>query len=186
MTGLELIDVPGAIFSEDRRYRYFLKRTVSQWPMESKGTIGFFLLNGSTANETQNDRTVTGLWHYTRSWGYGMFLLANIFGLVATDPKELYRADDPIGPANDMWIGFIASHCDLLVCGWGNHGEFLNRGQVVADRLIKMGYDLHCLAGPEGEPLLTKKGQPRHTLYLRGDRQPQAFVPNRHSADNIR
>lgn len=167
--------LPGAVFSSDRKYRYLLKRTVPQCPMESKGTVGFFLLNGSSAGEVENDRTVTGLWQYTKLWGYGMFLLPNVFGLSATDPEELYKAADPIGPDNDAWIDFVATHSDLLVCGWGNHAEYKDRGRIVGDRLIGMGRRLYCLLGPDGEPLLTKKNQPRHTLYLKASRTPQVF-----------
>ena len=171
----DLDNLPGAVFSDDRQYRYFLQRKVAQGSMESKGTCVFCLLNGSKANETENDPTVTGLYNYAHSWGYGLFLLVNIFGLAATNPRELYRTPDPVGSDNDWWLDFAAAHADLLICGWGNHGEFQNRGRIVADRFIRNGKTLYCLEGPDGGPLLTKQGQPRHTLYLKACRTPQLY-----------
>ena len=60
-----LLDLlPGAVFSSDRKYRYFLQRRINLWPRESKGTLVFNLLNGSKADETSSDPTLGKLCAY--------------------------------------------------------------------------------------------------------------------------
>jgi hypothetical protein len=47
-------DRHGAVFSDDREYRYRLWRT---WDVD-KPTAAFVMLNPSTADETENDPTI--------------------------------------------------------------------------------------------------------------------------------
>ena len=85
-----------AIFSPDEKYRYFLRRQLSDKP----GTVNFIMLNPSTADENVNDPTVARCCNYTKQWGFGSIIVTNIFALRSTDPKGLRETDDPTGDLN--------------------------------------------------------------------------------------
>ena len=71
-----------ALFSEDRIYRYALWRT---WD-ESLPKALFIGLNPSTADEIQDDPTIRRCIRYSMDWGYGGYIMGNIFGYRSTDP----------------------------------------------------------------------------------------------------
>lgn len=148
----------GAIFSPDRIYRYLLWR---QWG-EGASMVAFIGLNPSTADEVQNDPTVTRCINYAKDWGYdGMYML-NIFAYRATDPKEMMRYLAPIGLRNKHWLFKTRSMVSFAVACWGDHGRFRKQGRLVKALLQQVG-PLHCFGR-------TKFGEPRHPLYLRRDR----------------
>ena len=150
-----------AFFSPDRLHRYALWRT---WD-DTKPTAMFVCLNPSTADEVKNDPTVTRCIRYARDWGYGRFIMANIFAYRATDPTVMKAFPDPIGPENDAWLRRLADESALIVAAWGNHGEFMERGRTVAALSPKMV-----------ALKVNKSGHPSHPLYLRASLKPQPFL----------
>jgi hypothetical protein len=154
----------GADFSECRKYRYTLWRI---W--DKKPTLGFIMLNPSTADETVNDPTVERCERRARMWGYGGLFVTNIFALRSTDPKALYECEDPIGPDNDKAILTCARQAGMVVCAWGNHGKLLQRGAKVKQVLLDNGIDLHYLK------LSATTGEPGHPLYLAMALQPKPW-----------
>ncbi len=85
--------------------------------------------------------------------------ILNIFALRATDPGELYAADDPVGPDNDGHIVRIARSVEVVVAGWGNHGSLSERGKAVWRMLVGAGVGVRCLSR-------NASGHPRHPLYV--------------------
>src|SRR6185312_1666968 len=85
-----------AEFSDCLRYRYSL---LIRWD-KTKLPKMFIGLNPSTADEKQDDPTVRRCINYARRWGHGGLLMTNAFAFRATDPKEMLRANDPIGKGN--------------------------------------------------------------------------------------
>ena len=156
--GDDFADLWKAEFSACGRYRYYLTRI---WSLDSdRGSIVWIALNPSTADAVKNDPTVTRMMNFSRAWGYGGMWLLNIFALRSTDPGGLRPVSDPIGPENDYWIKTVAGHESLdVVCAWGVHGEYLNRGDEVRAMLADRGKPLSVLG-------LTKHGYPKHPLYL--------------------
>ena len=142
-----------AVFSEDRRYRYLLRRQTGP----GDAVCAFIMLNPSTADEKTDDRTIRRCVGFARLWGYGSLLVANLFALRSTDPSALHTAANPVGPENDAYIGQVATQASLIVAAWGTHGSLYGRGQVVLERL--RDYPVHHFG-------LTAGGQPRHPLYL--------------------
>ena len=55
-----------ACFSDDRAYRYTLRRNF----LIGEGTVGFVMLNPSTADETDDDPTVARCVSFALRWGY--------------------------------------------------------------------------------------------------------------------
>jgi hypothetical protein len=154
-------DASGAIFGEDREYRYRLWRV---WDGRLPA-VAFVALNPSTADEDENDRTVSTCVRFAREWGYGSVVLGNCFALRATDPAELKRHPDPVGPENDWHLRSIASDADRVVAAWGVHGSHRDRDREVTDLL---DVDLFALT-------TTKDGQPGHPLRKPGGLRPEPW-----------
>ena len=152
-----------AIFSPDRRYRYRLDAALSG----VGGVCMFVMLNPSTADETRSDPTVTRCKRFAARWGYGALRVCNLFALRSTDPAALMESPAPVGAENDRRILEAARAADAVVCAWGNHGEIMNRGRRVERALRDAG-----LSGRMRHLGLTKRGNPRHPLYLRRDARP--------------
>lgn len=142
----------GAIFSRDRKYRYMLWR---EWD-SSKGTCVFIGLNPSTADEKEDDPTLRRCVNFAKQWGYGKYVMVNLFAYRATEPHELQKQAKPIGYKNNYHIKMQCNDADLVVAAWGNHGSFMKRDQKVL-RLLKDTL-LKCFK-------ITATGQPAHPLY---------------------
>lgn len=150
------------VFSEDRKYRYTLKHT---FDLALAGAcINFIMLNPSTADETQLDPTLRRCKGFAQREGFGSFVVTNLFAYRATDPQDMRRVLDPIGPANDDWISRVASECKVVVCGWGNHGSYIKRDEHVKRKLRLLRESWGLVVMHLGD--LTQGGHPRHPLYL--------------------
>ena len=156
-----------AIFSPDRRYRYRLDAALSG----ADGVCMFLMLNPSAADEAKSDPTVTRCKRFAARWGYGALWVCNLFALRSTDPAALTASEDPVGMENDKRLLNAARAADAIVCAWGNHGAYLGRGDEVLRTLRREG-----LADKTRHLGMTRRGQPRHPLYLRRDAEPVRFL----------
>jgi hypothetical protein len=127
-------------------------------------------LNPSTADETLDDPTIRREVAFAKAWGYGRYVKVNAYGLRSTDPKGLWRVEDPRGPDNFLAIKVrcfeaMRERTDgLFVACWGNN--IRERDAFALRRLLRFeGITPHVLK-------LTKQGQPQHPLYLRADLKP--------------
>lgn len=150
-----------AHYSRCRHYRYDLVRRFES----GSGVANFIMLNPSTATEAFNDPTVGRCETRTLTMGFGTMVVTNIFAYRATDPKVMRAHPDPVGEENDQSILTHACKADIVICAWGRHGEFMERGQAVKRLLTQAGIRLHALK-------LTAAGEPSHPLYL-----PHALTP---------
>ncbi|WP_439139095.1 DUF1643 domain-containing protein [Roseicyclus sp.] len=153
-----------AEYSDCERYRYTLTRVWNP----AGGRALFVMLNPSTATEVQNDPTVERCERRARALGFGAFRVLNIFAFRATDPREMRRADDPIGPENDAAILAALPWADRVICAWGTHGAHLDRGAHVEAMLRDARAALFHLG-------LSQGGHPKHPLYIGYAVQPQAW-----------
>lgn len=127
--------------------------------------MAFVGLNPSKADEIRSDRTVSRCIDFAKRWGYGGLVMLNAFGYMATDPREMHRADDPVGPDNDIHIRTVAREVALVVVAWGNGGNWKRRDAAV----LKMLGEVKALG-------LTKRGRPLHPLYVRSDTIPRELT----------
>lgn len=153
-----------AVYSDCEAYRYTLTRV---WDPEGRKAL-FVMLNPSTATEVQNDPTVERCERRARALGFGAFQVTNIFAYRATDPKVMRAASDPVGPENDSAISQGAQWADQIICAWGTHGAFGERGAKVEALLRDTGLDLYHLG-------LSKAGHPKHPLYIAYTQQPEPW-----------
>lgn len=145
----------GANFSPERRYRYRLWRT---WDSTRKHVV-FIMLNPSIADANVNDPTVERCERRAMDWGWGGLVVVNLFGLIATYPKDLLRADDPVGPDNDLHITAALVGAGIVVGAWGAHGSYRGRSKAVKAILANSNCRWQHLG-------LTQSGEPRHPLYI--------------------
>lgn len=152
---MDLFTRSHAVFSDCRLYRYRLER---RW---GEGVLGAFLmLNPSTADEFQNDPTIRRCIGFAKREGWGGLVILNLFAFRATDPKDMERAPDPIGPDNDEYLNAASFRVNgPLVAAWGAHKSAVDRGRYVAAFLR---WPMLCLG-------TTADGSPRHPLYVRAD-----------------
>lgn len=142
-----------AHFSDCEKYRYVLTR---EWDA-SKPTLVFIMLNPSTADERIVDPTVHRCITRAKAGGYGCLVVLNIFALRSTDPKALYSVTDPIGQDNNRHIFQYTENDVDIICAWGEHGEFMQRGEWIMECLRKK--NLFYLRR-------NKSGAPAHPLYI--------------------
>lgn len=157
----------GAKISECGKYRYELWRV---WD-NSKSRVTFIMLNPSIANENIDDPTIRRCIGFAKYWGYGGIHVCNLFAYRSTDPKELLKVEDPIGPLNKSHITSCSYLSDIVIFAWGN-------GNIVSKLMAK---------NKEYQPLedvyskkanyieLSKDGVPKHPLYLKKDNKPKSY-----------
>lgn len=154
----------GATISDCERYRYVLWRWWKKWLRPAI----FVGLNPSTADETDDDATIRKCVGFAERWGCGGIIMLNLFAFRATDPKQMLKADNPIGPENDAVLReHLVSTNGILVAAWGAHGHHLNRDVEVS----KITDQFRCLG-------TTKDGSPRHPLYVKYQQTLHPWKPN--------
>lgn len=134
----------------------------------------FICLNPSTANAIADDATSSKCIRLVKQWNenspnkYGAVCITNLFALRATKPKQMKAAKNPVGKGNDKYIIKAAQKASLVIAAWGNQGSFQKRDKDILRRLEGLKIKL-CHFG------LTKRGQPRHPLYLPGGTPPEPW-----------
>lgn len=160
--------ISGAVFSEDRKYRYMLWRV---WNRELPAVI-FIGFNPSTADEIQDDPTIVKMAGYSKRWGYGGLYVGNLFALVSPEPIDvLIRPGLAKGDENDHYLEELRHVAGIVVVGWGNVGAHDVVTRVRCSEVLKIFRNpVYCLA-------ITKKGQPSHPLYLPDDYVLKEYQP---------
>ena len=170
--------IRGAVLSDDGRYRYSLER---RWEEKGNdcGTIGWVMLNPSTADVMEDDPTIRRCIGFSEAWGYSGMIICNLMAWRSTDPAELPDYDQAMGPLRDHYLVRMGLECDDIVLAWGaNRGKRMGwdnvrhtldllRSSQSALRTDIMSPWLHCLG-------CTASGDPKHPLYLAKD---TALIP---------
>ena len=141
-----------ANFSSCRKYRYSLSRI---WDNQKKFVL-FIGLNPSTADEEVDDPTIRRCTGYAQKWGYGGFIMVNLFAYRTTFPSNLKKVKYPVGRDNDKYIVKLSKKADITIAAWGNNGKLYSRDKQV----LSFVPNLMCLK-------INKSGQPAHPLYLK-------------------
>jgi hypothetical protein len=166
----------GASFSDCGRYRYRLWRRWADGP-----EVLFVMLNPSTADAALDDPTIRRCRGFAARWGAGSLTVVNLYAWRATNPRDLLLPDGPVGEfpwqpharhainRNDVEIEEAAAKADRIVAAWGAWpGPIEWRpARVLEDLLLPHG-NVEAVG-------LTKHGQPRHPLYMRGDARPVPY-----------
>lgn len=151
-----------ALISTCGLYRYWLLRV---WNDDArKRYVLWVMLNPSTADASQDDPTIRRCIGYSKAWGYDGLIVCNLYAYRATQPKDLWKATDPVGPENDRHLESGAHCSSKMVAAWGANADPARAAHV---REIMKRYGEVCALS------LTKDRQPKHPLYLPSILQPQ-------------
>lgn len=158
--GLVVMDGNGAVFNEDRRYRYALWRDLVPL-VQPKRTVLFVMLNPSSADELTNDPTLRRCEGFARNLGFHRLMVGNLFAFRSTQPQVLRAADDPFGSDGPFWWDLLAKSAETVVCAWGVDG----RHARADERFLETIHPRQVFRlGPPN-----KDGSPKHPLYLPAD-----------------
>jgi len=147
-----------AIISQDNKYRYQLSRI---WD-EEKPKVLFIMLNPSTADADRDDPTIRRVMNFAKSWGYGGVFVGNLYAFRSTDPKALRKVENPVGEDNIQHIQSLIGLTERVIYAWGNN-------QREPDWLCHLVDSPYCID-------ISKKGIPKHPLYLKGELQPKLYL----------
>jgi hypothetical protein len=161
------VDVPApqaivrdASFSACGRYRWWLSRV---W---GDGPIGLVVMvNPSTASHLIDDDTIANLMKRARGWGWGGFIVVNLFALITPHPADLKKVEDPVGVENDTTIDHeVINRCTRggrVVVAWGcsvdfnaarARAAFRGRDAAVLARLVALA-PVYCIGrNADGSP----------------------------------
>lgn len=148
-----------AIISQCGTYRYRLTREAHDM-CPTCGTALFIMLNPSTADASLDDPTIRRCRGFATTWDCNGIVVANLYALRATNPAELWKHADPVGPDNDMYLAALIREHETIVCAWGANAKPERIAQV--RKMFNRNSRPMCLG-------TTKDGAPRHPLYVRGD-----------------
>lgn len=152
-----------AVFSDCGRYRYVLGR---EW-RPGLPLLTVIMLNPSTADAELDDPTIRRCRGFATREGFGGMLVLNLYGLRATDPRELWRVPNSaaVGPENDEYLDrylhAAARSRQPVLAAWGAHAR-PHRVEHVVRRVGARDVMWRCLG-------VTKSGAPKHPLYLPKD-----------------
>ena len=140
-------------------YRYTLERCLSPMPFFPQRRIMFCALNPSTATADKDDPTVRRMIGFAWRFAATEMRLVNLYAARSTDPSNLWRFYDPVGPLNDDHICQEAFEADVVIAAWGANLRAQERARRVLSLMRRYGHVYRL-----GDP--TRAGCPRHPLYL--------------------
>jgi len=169
---LDGFDERAALFSDCRRFRYRLRRA---WRPAAR-PLGWLMLNPSTADGENDDQTLASITRKAQRYGFGALEVANLYGLVATDPMYLvalgHSGRDVVGKASDDELREFLRLCPDIVLGWGNGPYRLQTADWHRRRMHEVLRSIASSGNRIYAIELTAAGMPRHPLYMRDDSIP--------------
>lgn len=155
----------GAIFSPNKYHRYLLWRI---WDYR-KPMLMYIGLNPSTANGKEDDNTIRRLIHFSKKHGFGGFYITNLYSVISTDSdklKKLKVKNDTIG--NEFQRVYI-KRSEAVCLMWGDK-RAIGRDKLVISLVVLNvpSNKIYCFGK-------TKKGNPKHPLYLSNATKFQIF-----------
>jgi len=168
-----------AAISRCGNFRWWLRREWSDGP-----AVVWVMLNPARADDARDDPTIRRVIGFSRSWGYGSAIVANLFPFRSTIPAEC-RAWARSNPSqvrrrmreNDRAITEAIGDAASVIAAWGTVPWARARAAEMASHLNSAPSSLLCLG-------TTLDGSPLHPL-ARGrnrvpdDRKPTLWVPAR-------
>ena len=153
------------LYSSDMVFRYAFGRWWGDPDLAA--TAVWVLLNPATGDTERRPRPTLGRCiSRSRAIGATGLVIVNLFAFRHTDPRELRSAADAEGPANDDVLRVLTSAGQQTIVAWGAHGALHGRSRTVGPLLTEP----RCLG-------ITRRGEPRHPLYVPADADLVPWVP---------
>ncbi|RWQ21779.1 DUF1643 domain-containing protein [Mesorhizobium sp.] len=157
-----------AIFSECGKYRYRLDRAIGEGP-----PLGFILHNPSTAGATSDDPTSRRGIGYAKMLGFGRLIFINPWAMIATQPRDLWLAEDPVGPQNDTHIRNVVAEVSKaggkIVAAWGSIKPPAAKRASANSRIATLVAMIEGNGGQLYALGVNRDRSPKHPLYVRKD-----------------
>lgn len=155
------------LYSPDMEFRYAFGRW---WGDADLATAAIWvLLNPATGDTEQRHRpTLERCIARSRAAGHTGLVVVNLFAFRDTDPRNLRTARDAVGPSNDEVLRVMTSAGAQTIAAWGASGRLNGRSAQVGPLLDSP----MCLG-------TTRRGEPRHPLYVAADTLLVPWVPPR-------
>lgn len=166
----ELEFIPPAILSRNKRHRYLLTRHTKTSTRLGR-LVNFIMLNPSTADDVDDDRTIGRCKDFAQSWGFDMMAVTNLWSYRTKNPDILFDAL-PLSPKvegrNLAVVKLVARTADLTVVAYGNKGGRDQRDEHILDILREAKVRPKALG-------VTAAGFPYHPLYVPAETKPQSY-----------
>lgn len=154
----------GAVVSACGKYRYQLTRA---WGDGER--CAFVMLNPSTADGAEDDPTIRRCVGFAKRFGFDGLVVVNLFAFRATDPDDMLREPDAIGPDNDTHILAALASAARVFAAWGGNNDRIKQRAWAVRLLASRAY-------VKFEALrLSGRGIPCHPLYLPGVLDPVPY-----------
>lgn len=149
-----------AVLSPCGDYRYRLERDLGR----TDPVVLVIMVNPSTADAVEDDATIRKLRGFGRVYGWGRFMVGNLFAYRTKDVRKLKLVDDPVGLDNDMHLMFMMREAEKIVVAWG---PITKQPALLRARFRKIVH----MARLAGKPLFSigptaMDGHPKHPLML--------------------
>lgn len=105
-------------FSEDKKYRYLLRK---EWDTKKKKAM-VIMINPSSANDISMDFTTLYTINNLQKLDYGSVDILNIYPKV-TNKLKLTEVDSNELEVNDQLISEVAEKVDSIIIAWGKRGN---------------------------------------------------------------
>ena len=153
--------------SKDNSFRYVLG-------VNGANPLIFFGINPSTATSETYDKTIMKVESIAKIKKYDSWIMLNIYSQRATNPDNLDETLNTIRhKTNKSCINAILQNNSTIVAAWGNN---IKKRPYLIDCLRNIIKDIsgkklkwYCIGD------LSKKGNPKHPLYLRTDENLNIF-----------
>jgi hypothetical protein len=150
-----------ALFSEDRKERYWLFR---QWDKLKPLALVVLKNPSEHSTEKEDSKTMASLIRLIKFNGYGGFYVMNIYPVVST--KLVFAPSVLEDNLNQMRE--IAEKCKDIIVGWGNSVR-VDDARKVSEFLWGLKHRLYCFG-------YNQFFTPKHPLYVRGQTKIQIFT----------
>jgi hypothetical protein len=160
------------LYSADMVFRYVFGRWWGDADLATSAV--WVLLNPATGDTEQRHRpTLQRCISWSRAAGYTGLVIVNLFAFRDTNPQNLRAVVDPVGPVNDEVLRVITKAGAQTIAAWGGHGRLRGRSAQVGPLLDSP----MCLG-------VTRRGEPRHPLYIPADTPLVPWLPLRTAVDS--
>ena len=155
------------LYSRDMLFRYAFGRW---WGSTDIATTAVWVLLNPATGDTERRRrpTLDRCISRSRDIGHTGVVIVNLFAFRDTKPRNLRTAPDAIGHANDDVLRVLTTAGAQTIAAWGAHGRLRGRSAQVGPLLDSP----LCLG-------TTKRGEPRHPLYVPADAPLVPWLPAR-------
>ncbi|MBQ6229555.1 MAG: DUF1643 domain-containing protein [Eubacterium sp.] len=158
----------GWIYIGDDKERYVL----GQPGIYNVMVIG---VNPSTATPEKDDTTVRNVRKIVDNNGYYGWIMINIYPLIATNTEDLpLNADKSLIKQNIKVINHVINNYNIGAF-WAAWGDLIDTRDYLGNALVEMFNSIqserewYCIGN------MTRKGNPRHPLYLKTDSKFEPF-----------